>query len=286
MIFAVQDEIPEYKLTDMIDFEAEIYDLQDGWLFGNFFLGEDSPVIWMYGGLRYFHNSELSVFPFELAPGVHTFTVIATNSVGLSTQKDFSFIIIDDDSDLPDDWSREDFKTGLSWGLVVPLDRLDAPVTRGTYAEMLTQIYGLFAMFTSGLDYYDPAAYNNYPDYEEGVVTDGTSKWDLWHWFVVVKLGIMEAPDGIFNPIGSVTELEALVMLYRIGALALNDPQVLDINADEDAIVEWCIDKGIINTIGPNAFNGSQRLTNKLAMVRQVRFMEDITWHYLADYFS
>ena len=284
MILREQQGIPQFKLTDIINFDAEIYDLQDGWLDGDVFLGEDSPVIWFYEGKRYYHNSELTVFPFEFTPGFYTFTVVAVNSAGLRAEKDFTFEITDDDSALPNDWSREEVRAALSWGMVLPLDRLDAPLTRGKYAEILVSAFGLFAYLADGGDPTDVQPHNPYPDYEEGLVTDGTSSWDLWHWFIVVKLGVMDAPGGIFNPTGSLTQREAAIMIYRISAIALNDPGDLDINLSDDEIIEWFISKKIINISGPNEYQESERLTNRLAMVRTVRFEMEVAEKFFLPY--
>jgi len=274
MILREPDGIPEYKLTELINFEVDIYDLQDGWMYGDFFEGSASPVLWMHEGREYYHNSCLTVFPFEFPPGLYTFTVIATNSAGLSSQRDYTIRILDDNSELPNDWSREQIRIALSWGIVLPLDRLDAPITRGQYAEIMTTSYGLFNYFMSDDVFV-------YPDYEEGVITDSISDWDRWHQFMVVYLGVMDAPNGIFNPTGTVTEQEAAVIMFRICALALDDPDIMDVEADEDFIVEWFLRRGIAEANGPNAFDGSARLSNRLAMVRTVRFILEIATRYL-----
>ena len=284
MILREQTEIPQFKLTDMINYDAEIYDLQDGWMDGDVFLGERSPVIWYYEGQRYYHNSEVTVFPFELTPGFHTFTVVAVNSAGLRAEKEFTFEIVDDDSDLPNDWSRDEVRSALSWGIMLPLDRLDAPVTRGRYAEILVTTYGLYAYFAAGLDPSDIVPHNAYPDYIDGVVTDGTSDWDLWNWFIPVWLGVMEAPGGIFNPTGTLTQREAAIMIYKMAAIALDDPGELDKNLSDDDIIDWFFSKKIFNSDGPNAYLESERLSNRLAMVRTVRFHLEVSYKYLLPY--
>lgn len=286
MILREQDEIPEYKLTERIDFEAEIYDLQDGWLYGDYFEGDDSNVLWLYEGKTYYHSSELSIFPFEFSPGVYTFTVIATNSAGLTTQRDYSFRILADNSDLPLDWSREEVRRALSYGFMLPLDRLDAPVTRGQIAELTTSTYGLFSYFVSGTDLTAPEPINPWPDYREGVITDSTSINDRWNQFVVVELGLMEAPGGRFNPTGSVTEREAALILYRVAALAIHDEAVISNNVSDDYIIGWFRGIGLFDTDVPDAYNGAERLTNKLTLVRYVRCIEHFAMIYLGPYFD
>lgn len=281
IILLEQSHLREYKITEAIRMEPRIYDLQDGWLLGNFFDYEDSQVIWWLDGVRYQDFSELMLFPYYLEPEVYVFTLSATNSAGLTTTKNFIITILDDDSDLPDDWSREGIELSLYLGGVLPLDRLDAPVTRGDFADLISTQYGSFRFFASGMDPYDPRPFNPFPDFVEGVITDATNDWDLISWFVPVILGVMDAPDGIFHPIGTMTELEAAVALYRISALALDDPSILDPNASDEAIINWYIMYEIIDTAGPNAFNGSEKLTNRLAMVRYGRFVQFVVVNYL-----
>ena len=62
----------------------------------------------------------LLLFPYELAIGEHTFTMTATNSGGKSVSKEYKFIIEDDESALPQSWSREEFKQALMYWLVDP----------------------------------------------------------------------------------------------------------------------------------------------------------------------
>jgi hypothetical protein len=144
----------EFKITEEILLDVDIYDMQDGWLW-------DSEVCWMLDGKEFMTGSYLWVWPYELTPGTHTFTCIATNSAGLSVEKDFTFTILDDESDLPNDWSRNDIVNALSNGFAVLLNRIDAPITRGQYAVLMSTLFGSFSESD------DP-----YPDYEEDIVTD------------------------------------------------------------------------------------------------------------------
>ena len=286
IIFEVQTGIPGYKITQKIDFDARVYDLQDGWMYGDVFEGDDSNVIWYYEGKRYYHDSELTVFPYELAPGVHTFTIVARNSAGMTTEREYSFNIIDDESDLPDDWSRFEIQMALSWGITLPLDRLDAAVTRANYAEILTTTFGIFSYFVSDQDLSDDLEpMNPYPEYRPGVIEDNVSNWDLFHWFVPVALGVMDAPGGSFHPTGPVTQQEAAVMIYRIGAIALNDPDVLDPDADEETIINWFRELEIIDDVeDPDVFEATEKLSNRQTMVRTVRFIFYISMIYLEPY--
>jgi len=246
-IFTTQDGIPEVKVTEEIFFDVDIYDLQDGWLWDSY------DVKWMLGGQEFMTGSTLWVWPYELAPGTHTFTVVATNSAGMSAQAEFTFRILDDESDLPDDWSREDIIDALSNGFVLPLDRIDAPVTRSQFARLMFTLYATVA-----------EDYTEWPEYEEGVITD--SGQDVYNEFLMVWLGVMDAPGGRFDPTQPVTEREAAIIMYQV--MALSDPYWLDFLDNEADILDIYIDAGVIDDSGPNSYRPDERLTNRLALVR------------------
>ena len=250
---STQESIPEVKITEEICFDAEIYDMQDGWLW-------DEEVVWTLDEKEFVTGSFLWVWPYELAPGDHTFTCTATNSEGLSTQKDFTFRILDDESDLPDDWSREDIKNALANGFVTSINKLDAPITRGQYATLMTTLYWSFLYSDDPL-----------PDYIENVVNDcGQDDYDQ---FLMVHLGVMEAKDGKFEPARPLTEKEAATIMYRIVDLA--DPELLEEYGPGEAdIMEFYSDYGIIDKNGPNEYQGAENLTNRLALVRLSRLFD------------
>jgi len=248
-------DIPEYKITAEIILDADIYDLQDGWLW------DSDEVIWTLDGREFMSGSFLWVWPYELPPGTHTFTCTATNSAGMSTQKDFTFRIVDDESDLPNDWSRYDIVNALSNGFVTPLDRIDAPITRGQYATLMTTLF----MYVSEED--DP-----FPDYKEGVVTDcGQDDYDQ---FFMVSLGIMEAPGGRFEPNKPLSEREAALIMHTVVAIA--DPELLDIDEAERDIIELFEDIEVFDEPGENTYSASKDLTNRLALVRVSRMFDAI----------
>jgi len=249
-IISSQDIVPEYKITEEILFDADIYDMQDGWLW------DVDEVVWTLGGREFMSGSYLWVWPYELAPESHTFTVTATNSAGLSSQSQFTFRIIDDESDLPNDWSREDIKAALSYGFAVDLRRIDAPITRGGFAALMATMYGAVS------EEDDP-----YPYYIEGVVTDGGN--DDYDMFLMVHLGVMDAPGGRFNPRGTLTEQEATLIMYRVAELA--DPDWFGSGADDEDILEFLYDLSAIEHSGENTLRSNEPLTNKLALVRLSR---------------
>ena len=243
------------KITEEIYFDAEIYDLQDGWLW------LDDEVVWTLNGREFMSGSALWVWPYELAPGIHTFTATATNSAGMSSSRNYSFTILDDELDLPNDWSREYIKDALTNGFSLPLNRIDTPVTRRQFATLMT------LMFEYMLEYdYD------YPDYIEGIVTD--SGQDDYDQFLMVHLGLMKAPGGRFEPNRPITEQEAALLMYRVSALA--DPDWFGSDESDNDILEFYLEYGIIDTSGNNALNENQNLTNRLALVRISKFFEAV----------
>jgi len=81
------------------------------------------------------------------------------------------------------------------------------------------------------------------------------------------------------------TQHDAAVKIYRMGALALGDPDVLDPDADDAYIINWFMEKRIFNSSGPNEFIASERLTNRLAMIRTVRFFLEVAMNYFPAFF-
>jgi len=130
----VQKEIPKIKVTDEIYFKAEIYDKQDGRLSGD-------AVRWVTDGGETAGADALRTRPYQLEPGLHSFTCVATNSGGVSARKGFVFEITDDESALPDDWSRSEIVRALKNGYAAPLDRIDAPIPRGQFIDMARMLY-------------------------------------------------------------------------------------------------------------------------------------------------
>ena len=257
-IITEQAEIPEIKITEEILFEVDVYDMQDGWLW------DEDEVVWMLGGREYMTGAFLWVWPYELAPGTHTFSMTATNSAGMAVSREYSFHILDDESDLPDDWSRPDIVAALANGFVLPLNRLDAAITKAQYAGLMTTLYGYMH---EGDD--DP-----YPDYVEGVVTDcGQDDYDE---FMMVYLGLMDAPGGRFEPNKAMSQDEAALIMYRTMAVA--DPEFLDDTHDLAEIMELFMDVEVVDKSGPNAYQATKNLSNKLALVRLNRLFEAIDW--------
>ena len=259
IIVTRQTEIPRITVTDEFVLEVDIYDKQDGWLW------DLEEVEWTLDGELFMAGDVLWVWPFELAPGEHIFTITAANSVGLTVSGEFSLYIVDDDSALPDDWSRVDIVTALANGYAIDLRRLDMPINRGRFAEFINTLY-VFMHDDEDIDYM------YLPEYVEGQIIDGGAT--SYEFFLMVYFGLMEAPSGRFNPNGTITQLEAALIMYRIAELA--DPDWFGAGASDAEILDWLYSQGILDESGPNALNESQPLTNRLAMVRLGRLYQAV----------
>ncbi len=244
-ILYIQDEIIDYKITDEIFLDIDIYDIQDGWIYDD--------VQWLLDGREFMTGSMLWIWPYEVAPGEHTLTVKATNSEGISSSKDYNFRIINDESALPNDWSKEEIKEALSNGFVAPLNDINSAITRGRFATLMAGLY---------YDVWEEGSKN--PDYEEGIVTDcGNDDFDQ---FLMVKLGLMDAPNGRFNPNGNLTELEAGIIMYN--TIFIADPQLVKKYDNPNDIIEVYLDNNVIEKDGNNVYNADKKITGQLALVR------------------
>ena len=132
-IVTVQKEIPKIKITDEIYFKADIRDAQDGQLTGD-------SVAWILNGEEVASTNVLRTRPYQLEPGSHSFTCVATNSGGATARKEFIFEIIDDESDLPDDWSRREVVNALKKGYATPLVRIEAPIPGGEFIDLMAML--------------------------------------------------------------------------------------------------------------------------------------------------
>jgi len=246
-----QTGISEVKMSEGIRYEVSIYDVRDGWLSG-------SEVSWSHDGKEYLAGSTLWVWPYELPPGTHTFTCTATNSEGISSHKDFVFNVTEDESDLPDDWSGEEIAGALSKGLVLPLNRLEVPVSRGQYANLMADFYGAFS--ESGETYPNDMA-DNFK----------ISGRDSYNQSLMVHLGAMEAQDGYFEPNKWLSEEEAALIMCRIVALTIPD---FFGAVDAEGIMEALNAYGVFDTYGPGSYKAAEKLTQKLALVRLSRLYD------------
>jgi len=242
------------NITDEIWFDPKAYDNQDGWL------GVDY-VDWLIDGEPYGVPGTLWIMPYQVDPGLHTFTCVATNSGGVSTSKDFKVEIINDESALPDDWSRCYVRYALQNGIYLPLNRIEAPVTRSQYALQMAFLYGTYSTH--------PGVY---PTFDKDSLVKDCGNSNLVE-AMMVYLGVMEAPDGKFDPARSMTEREGAVIMYKVAYMAENQGVTSD-DFNEDEIIDILLEKGVIDESGPNALDPDRKLSSKLAMVRIAKLMQ------------
>jgi hypothetical protein len=253
-------DVTQVKVTDLIELEANVWDAQDGWLW--------------YKGLEWYVDGEFWIEsfyvwqnPYRLSPGKHTIKLVATNSAGLSVTKDFVFEVIDDESDLPDDWSRDDIVTALWLGFSSPLNRLEAPITRAEFAGLMFSLHGTML----------PEDFEQLPDpIVIPEITDVSSNKDFMAAYFMVAMGIMEAPGGKFEPGKSMTERESMQIIYKTIEAARNKSASSPEDIDESVFIPGFTERGMFDEAGgPNVYQANEKLSRKLALVRIGRLLND-----------
>ena len=197
-----------------------------------------------------------------LEPGTHTITLIATNSSGASSTKDFRIEIVEDESDLPNDWSRNDITLALRLGVYLPLHRLESPVTRVEFARTMFMTY-ILAYPVTPVQFPDDM---DFPEFRD--MSNDENNMDYIASAVMVGLGLMDAPDGKFNPNGSLTEREAMQIMYMTIEVARNRSIATYGEMAESSFIPELMEWGILGTDGPNAYRGDEKLSIKLALAR------------------
>jgi len=244
-----QSEIPQYRLTEEIYFIADVYDKQDGWL-------DADSIYWMYDGAIYSETDLLWIWPYEFEPGTHTFTCVAENSEGISSSQDYSFEVLDDESDLPDDWSRDSIRTALSNGFIASLAMLDSPITRYEYSKML---FALWATVVEGAELDFAALDAEFSD------LGPTQLEPYW----IVYLGLMDAPDDLFDPAGSLTEQEAMTAIYKVlNMMWYPDAAEEESIISEEDMLAGYLEMNVISADGENIYQGDEKITTKLMLAR------------------
>ncbi|MCL1897073.1 MAG: hypothetical protein FWG03_11090, partial [Clostridiales bacterium] len=265
IIIADNSETIRLKVTDDYVLNLDIYDRQDGWLkYEKTFVEHEGWIRndvgeWLLDGEHFDYSTYLFVLPYTIQPGEHTLTRTAKNSVGLVTSKDFKIEIIDDESDLPDDWSRNDIRHALSLGFTAPLDWLDSPITIEKYAVFMTVLY----RDLSTLDTLYP---NFFP------IIGEEYKGDDPFVALMVYIGAMDAPDGYIDEYRTMTQREAAIIMYKTMALALSPDLPDDFFSDEDYILEKLNGMGIFDESGPAEYRADEKCSSRIAMVWLSRF--------------
>jgi len=284
----ILNNIPEgkqYKVTDIVEIQGKVYDAQDGWLWSEGYEWRVDGRLWgNYGGFYFWHA------PYMLKPGTHTITLTATNSAGLSSTKDYVIEIIEDESDLPDDWSRRDITLALRMGYYLPLNRLDSPMTRLEYAKMMFSVYSL--VLPEGFELMPMG--NILPEFTD--MSNDMNDMDFGNAFVMVNLGLMEVKNaetlweyediafvtGEFDPHGTMTEREAMQILRK--TLELSETQTITTYEmiDESLFIPELTEWGLFDEEGgPNAYNADEKLSKRLTLVRIARLIKYL--HELED---
>ena len=268
----------QFKATDSLFLRADIYDKQDGQIMGRYTFNEatekwdpDTSVEWLVDGESVgCYGDVLFAFPYRFEPGTHTATLVVKNSAGLETRKDFQIEIVEDDSDLPDDWSRDALKTAFQLGFSVPLDRVDAPINRGLYARFLNNIYTDFSGWEKDINMRGADT----PPYAGKEYDESMMDW----------LGLMDASDdgmssrmevAELNGIQSMTERDGALTMFKVLVIA-NDPSVTKDDFDDEEIIQKLFDADVLTDEGPDAYEPDKRLSYRLAMVRVEKLYQAI----------
>jgi len=222
-----------------------------------------------------------------MAPGMHTITMEVTNSAGISSSRDFVIEVIEYEVVLPDPWPKREITVALGKGYNQPLDKLDAPITRIEFAKMMLYFNaeGLqLALMEDPLDVLGP--YNLELVVEFSDMSNNLIDPDMTIATRMITLGLMELENatyekygdytkvtGEFDPHGTLTEREAMQMMYM--AIELGKAQtyttfeVLDESEFLPHIEQW----GMLDESGFNSYNPNERMSKGLSMVRIARFL-------------
>ncbi|MBP1558271.1 MAG: hypothetical protein J6B40_01680 [Oscillospiraceae bacterium] len=254
-VIGVKDTLkPVYKNTEEILITLNIYDKQDGWL------QSDSRVVWLdENGLECQSGNMLIFFPYELSAGEHTYTCVATNSKGLQTTFEVSFAVEEDTGELEGAWYAEYVQAAMETGFVMPLDKLE---TTGINRQQMSRaLANLYTILGGEVDFtaYDADAI--------GDILAGTD--NLFAWYAV-EMGWMDAADGLFDPLGTITEQEALQMFYNV--LTDIDSASYPEGVDLAEIEQYFIDMGIVAERVENPYDALATLMRDEAFVRYVNF--------------
>ncbi len=254
-VIGVQNTLkPVYKSTEEIVVSLNIYDKQDGRL------QNDSQVVWYDEyGMECQYGSVLIFFPYELTAGQHTYTCVATNSKGLQTSFEVSFEVEEDMGELEGAWYAEYVQAALETGFVMPLDKLE---TTGINRQQMSRaLANLYTILGGEVDFtaYDPDAIAD--------ILAGTD--NLFAWYAV-EMGWMEADGSLFDPLGTITEQEALQMFYNL--LTDIDSESYPEGVELSEIEQYFIDMGIVDERIENPYDALATLMRDQAFVRYVNF--------------
>jgi len=269
----------QYKVTDEVEILGKVFDAQDGWLWNVGYEWYVDGRKWnSYGNFWFFHH------PYMLAPGTHTITMKVTNSAGISSSRDFVIEIIDDESDLPDEWPRNDITLALRLGYYQPLHRLDSSITRLEFAKMMFRFFSPpdprpddWSMPTANILVTFTDMSNEPTDMDYGIAAS------------MIMMGLMRPKDGTieyieeldyyfmeceFDPHGTITEREAMDTMFM--TIELSRTQTVNLEVyEESEFIPQLEEYGMLDEPGSfNSYNPDERLSKGLTLVRIARFQK------------
>lgn len=243
-----------FKLTDYITLEVDAYDLQCGW-------NSDLDFVWTdEEGEEICWDYILEIAPYSYEPGEHQFTLTVSNWESMSVTKDFKVKVVDDESALINDWSREEIRIALQSGFDLPVDEMGGAITRGEFAKLVCKYYEMIS--------------NDYCIlFEWEGIEDCDWRKDPYPFYLLEK-GLIQVPDQLFRPDDPITQLEALELL--MACTEKGDAEFYEAIKEYDtklSIPKTLIEVNVLNETGPNKFEAEKVLTKEQAMVRVIRLL-------------
>ncbi|HHW49727.1 MAG TPA: hypothetical protein GXX14_14075 [Clostridiaceae bacterium] len=204
-VLTEQSEPQKFRVTDEIYIEVDVYDPQDGYMYE-----PEGQIVWTdEKGEIVSEDYALLLFPYELAIGEHTFTMTATNSGGKSVSKEYKFIIEDDESALPQSWSREEFKQALMYWLVDP-SLMYGYANDASRIDLAATAVNLYFMIAEDIeeiiDNIEFSEESPYSDFED---EDGYAE-------LAVTFGFLTADGDLFEPHKPVTRSEMVDVYCKV----------------------------------------------------------------------
>jgi hypothetical protein len=164
-------------------------------------------------------------------------------------------------------------------------------MTRLEFAKMMFSLYSL--VLPEGFELIPMSGIM--PEFSD--MSNAPNDMDYYYALFMVSLGLMEArnaetitipefPDytlvfGEFDPHGSLTEREAMQIMYKTIELSRNQTVTTYEDMDEALFIPDLAEWGLLDEPGgPNAYTAGERLSKRLALVRIARFIkyeEDMT---------
>ncbi|NSW90687.1 MAG: S-layer homology domain-containing protein [Firmicutes bacterium] len=204
-IMTEQKQPEVFKVTDEIYFEVDVYDPQDGYMYE-----PEGQIVWKdKKGEVVSEDYALLFYPYELSIGEHTFTMTATNSGGKTVSREYRFLIENDESALPQGWSREEFKEAMVLGLVDP-ELMYGYANNASKLDLAMTAVNLYLQIADVIEEVELSEEAPYADYED---KDGYAE-------MAVKYGFLTANDNKFEPQKPVTRSEVVDTFCKVLNLA------------------------------------------------------------------